>query len=143
MTITNSISSKTLERINKLIDELPEIYQPIYLQGELIREGVRQNDWERLEVIKKLIKPGQTVLDIGSNVGFFTIELAKIFPENVFISVEKQVSYAKLQKELLQVEKLTNVILINSEVIVEWLKAASQACTYFDVTLLLSVLHHM
>jgi len=143
MTITNSISSKTLERINKLIDELPEIYQPIYLQGELIREGVRQNDWERLEVIKKLIKPGQTVLDIGSNVGFFTIELAKIFPENVFVSVEKQVSYAKLQKELLQVEKLTNVILINSEVTVEWLKAASQACTYFDVTLLLSVLHHM
>lgn len=132
-----------LERIEKLIAQLPEVYQSIYVKGELIREGVRKNDWERLQVIKQYIKPEQTILDIGSNVGFFTIELAKFFPNNVFVTVEKQRSYARLQAELIALENLKNVVLINSEVTVDWLKRAAEACSYVDVTLLLSVLHHM
>ena len=135
-------SSKIYE-IEGLIDELPEVYQSIYVRGNLIREGVRKNDRERLEVIKQYIKPNQTILDIGSNVGFFTIELAKAFPENVFVTVEKQGSYARLQAELIALENLKNVVLINSEVTVDWLKRAAEACSYVDVTLLLSVLHHM
>ncbi|NEP62224.1 MAG: glycosyltransferase [Symploca sp. SIO2G7] len=136
-------SFSIIEKIEKLISKLPEVYQSIYLNGDLIREGVRKNDWERLEVIKQYIKPHQTILDIGSNVGFFTINLAKIFPENVFLSIESNQSYANLQRELLKQEKIKNVILINSKITVNWLKQAVLACTYFDVTLLLSVLHHM
>ncbi len=132
-----------LENINKLINDLPEIYQSIYLHDKLIKEGVRKNDMERLDVIKSYIKPGQTILDVGSNVGFFTIQLAKAFPENVFVSIEKSQPYAKLQLEILKQEKLKNVILIHSECSIDWLKKASLACTFFDVTLLLSVLHHM
>ncbi|MGB3534380.1 MAG: glycosyltransferase [Microcoleaceae cyanobacterium] len=135
--------SFNLKKIENLINDLPEVYQSIYIKDSLIREGVRQNEWERLEVIKNHIKPGQTILDIGSNVGFFTIQLAKLFPENVFVSVEKQPSYAKLQAELLKIEQLNNVILVNSDISIDWLIKANQACTYFDVTLLLSVLHHM
>jgi glycosyltransferase involved in cell wall biosynthesis len=140
MSIKNKINFKKIE---KLIDDLPEVYQSIYVKGDLIREGVRQNEWERLEVIKNHIKPGQTILDVGSNVGFFTIQLAKLFPNNVFLSVEKQPSYAKLQAELLKIEQLNNVIIVNSNISIDWLTQANQACTYFDVTLLLSVLHHM
>ncbi len=134
---------KNLDKINRLIEQLPEVYQSIYLDDKLIREGVRKNDWERLEVIKPYIKPKQTILDIGSNVGFFTIQLAKLFPQNVFLSIEANPSYAYLQKELLTQEDLKNVVLINSVVTVDWLQRASLACNYFDMTLLLSVLHHM
>ena len=108
MEISNQVNFKKIEN---LINDLPEVYQSIYVKDELIRKGVRQNEWERLEVIKDYIKPGQTILDIGSNVGFFTIQLAKLFPDNVFLSVEKQPSYAKLQAELLKIEQLNNVIL--------------------------------
>ena len=132
-----------LGTLESLIDALPEVYQSIYLHGKLIREGVRKNDFERLEVIKKYIKPKQTILDIGSNVGFFTIHLAKLFPENVFVSIENQYPYARLQQELIKLEGVNNIILIHSEIDVEWLEKASQACTFFDVTLLLSVLHHI
>lgn len=138
-----SIDPQILETLELLIDQLPEVYQSIYLGKELVREGLRQNDWERLEVIKDYIKPGQTILDVGSNVGFFTINLAKMFPNNVFVSVEKQYSYARLQAELIKLEGVKNVILINSVVTSDWLIKASQSCTYFDVTLLLSVLHHI
>ena len=138
-----SIDPQILETLEPLIDQLPEVYQSIYLGKELVREGLRQNDWERLEVIKDYIKPGQTILDVGSNVGFFTINLAKMFPDNVFVSVEKQYSYARLQAELIKLEGVKNVILINSVVTSDWLIKASQSCTYFDVTLLLSVLHHI
>lgn len=132
-----------LEKIQKLIQQLPEVYQSIYIGKNLIAEGVRKNDIERLEVIEKYIKPGQTILDVGSNVGFFTIQLAKKFPDNVFVSVEKQPGYSDLQAELLKIEGLTNVIFINSIVSFDWVAKAAEACAYFDVTLLLSVLHHM
>ena len=137
------IDPGTLRKLEELIDRLPEVYQSIYLQGKLIREGVRANDFERLEVIKNYIKPKQTILDVGSNVGFFTINLAKLFPENVFVSIEREYSYARLQQELIKLEGVNNVILIHSEVTTEWLHKATQACAYFDVTLLLSVLHHI
>ncbi|MBD2568153.1 glycosyltransferase [Anabaena lutea] len=137
------MSTNAETNLEKLIDALPEVYQSIYLHGKLIREGVRANDFERLEVIKNYIKPKQTILDIGSNVGFFTINLAKLFPENIFVSIEKQYPYARLQQELIKLEGVNNIILIHSEVSTEWLCSAAQACTYFDVTLLLSVLHHI
>ncbi|WP_414561706.1 MULTISPECIES: glycosyltransferase [unclassified Anabaena] len=139
----SKIDPDTLATLEKLIDNLPEVYQSIYLNGELIREGVRGNDFERLEVIKSYIKPNQTILDIGSNVGFFSINIAKIFPDNVFVSIEKQYHYARLQQELIKLEGVNNIILIHSEVTTEWLLKAIEACTYFDVTLLLSVLHHI
>jgi glycosyltransferase involved in cell wall biosynthesis len=138
-----SIDSKTRNNLEQLIAKLPEVYQSIYVKGELIREGVRGNEFERLEVIKNYIKPGQTILDVGSNVGFFTINLAKLFPENVFVSVENQYSYARLQQELIELEGVTNVILINSTMSTDWLIKAAQACAYFDTTLLLSILHHI
>jgi glycosyltransferase involved in cell wall biosynthesis len=138
-----SIDSKTLANLENLIAELPEVYQSIYVRGELIAEGVRGNEFERLEVIKDYIKPNQTILDIGSNIGFFTIHLAKLFPDNVFVSIENQYPYARLQQELIKLEGVTNIILINSTMSTEWLIEADRACTYFDVTLLLSVLHHI
>ncbi len=104
--------SKNLDKLSRLIEKLPEVYQSIYLKDKLIRQGVRKNDWERLEVIKHYIKPKQTILDIGSNVGFFTIQLAKLFPQNVFLSIESNPNYAYLQKELLIQEGLENVVLI-------------------------------
>ena len=138
----SSISENTFD-LEQLIENLPEVYQSIYLHGKLVREGVRGNDFERLEVIKNYIKPNQTILDIGSNVGFFTINLARLFPDNIFVSVESQYSYVQLQQELIKLEGVKNIVLIHSTMSTEWLIKAAQACTYFDVTLLLSILHHI
>ncbi len=135
--------SKNIADLEQLIEDLPEVYQSVYLHGELVRAGLRGNEFERLEVIKDYIKPNQTILDIGSNIGFFTINLAKLFPDNVFVSVESQYSYVRLQQELIKLEGVNNVILIHSNMSTEWLIKAAQACSYFDVTLLLSILHHI
>jgi glycosyltransferase involved in cell wall biosynthesis len=139
----NTENQVVKDKIIKLINQIPEVYQSIYIKDEFIAEGVRKNDWERLEVIKKYIKSGQTILDIGSNIGFFTVQLAKLFPENVFVSVESHPGYAQIQKELIAAEQLTNIILINAEITESWLEKAEASCVYFDVTILLSVLHHM
>jgi hypothetical protein len=60
-----SIISENISNLEQLIENLPEVYQSIYLRGEIIREGIRGNEFERLEVIKDYIKPNQTILDIG------------------------------------------------------------------------------
>ncbi len=138
-----ALKTENQKKIERLIQDLPEIYQSIYINGTLVREGIRKNDFERLEIIKSYIKPGQTILEVGSNVGFFTIHLAKKFPDNVFISVEKQRPYARLQKELIKQEGLKNILLIQTEIKTEWLNKAAEACVFFDVTLLMSVLHHI
>ncbi len=65
-----SSTEVNFQKIENLINNLPEVYQSIYVKGNLIRQRVRQNEWERLEVIKNYIKPGQTILDVGSNLVF-------------------------------------------------------------------------
>ena len=129
--------------INDLISKVPEVYQSIYLGDELIARGCRDNGNERLDAIIHHFKDNQIVCDIVSNTGYFVIELAKKFKNSVFISIEMDRDYADLQAKLIELNQLKNIILINGSISLDWLTRAEKACVYFDLCLMLSVVHHL
>jgi SAM-dependent methyltransferase len=131
-----------MNKYKNLIKKLPEIYQPIILNDRVLAQGKRNNVFERLGAIKAKVHEGQTILDVGSNAGFFSIELAKIYKKSSIISIESNFHYAKIQSELVQDQKINNVCVINGVLSLEWLRLARDACVFFDTVLLLSVVHH-
>ena len=137
------VSKKDLNQIRNLISNVPEVYQSIFIDDNLIAQGCRDNDKERLDAIQKYFKDNQVVCDIGSNAGFFVIELAKIYRNSIFISVELNEDYAALQAKLIEVNNLKNIILINGSISLDWLFRAKNSCIYFDVCMMLSVVHHI
>ncbi|MBF9020231.1 hypothetical protein HKCCA1058_05910 [Rhodobacterales bacterium HKCCA1058] len=132
----------SFKKYNKYIKKLPEVYQPITLGQTVIAAGKRDNAYERYNAIKQYFKDGQTILDVGSNAGFFSIELAKDFPNSLIVSVEGNIHYAKIQRELIIDQKINNIVLVNSYLDIDWIERARDACVFFDNILLLSVIHH-
>lgn len=129
-------------RYSYLVNRLPEVYQPIVVNGNVVYDGLRDNCFERFDAIKKYIKPGSTVLDVGSNSGFFSIELARLYPDSVFVSLEASPRYVNIQKQLIKDNNISNVVLIQGPLTYKWLEKAFESCVYFDCVLLLSVIHH-
>jgi FkbM family methyltransferase len=69
---------------------------------------------ETLSVLKKLTKPGFRVLDIGANIGFFTIQLSKMIgPEGFLIAIEPQKDNFQLLEKNVIANNLNNVRLCN------------------------------
>lgn len=124
-----------------LIDDA-EIYQDVKIAGNLVLKGVRNNCAERYEAIKRIISNGDSVLEIGSNLGYFALRLAKEYPESVITSVEGGKAYATAQKYIYEQEKCKNVILVQGTITLEWLRLVEKSCLVFDHILLLSVIHH-
>ena len=64
-------------------------------------------------MIAKLIKPGHTVLDIGGNIGFYSLSLAKQFPTSQFHAFEPlPKTFAQLKRNL-EMNNLKNVNIYN------------------------------
>ncbi len=137
------VSKNELKEIKRLISNVPEVYQSIFIEDNLIAQGCRDNDKERLNAIQDYFQDNQVVCDIGSNAGFFVIELAKRYKNSIFISIEMNKDYAALQAKLIEVNNLKNIILINGSISLDWLCRAKNSCIYFDVCMMLSVVHHL
>lgn len=132
-----------IDKLSKLLEKLPKVYQPIIVGGEVVNEGGRKDNG-RLDLIKSLVdNDASNILDIGSNSGYFAISLAKAYPNSVVLSVERDKLYVDVQKEWARLEGISNLILVHGELTNEWLDQAHQACVYFDTVLMASVLHHM
>jgi FkbM family methyltransferase len=57
---------------NKLYEHAYPIYQPTYFLYKQI------SDRQRIDFLKKSVRPGMQVLDLGANVGFYTCLLAEL-----------------------------------------------------------------
>ena len=69
------------------------------------------------DLFKQLVQPGQWVLDIGANIGAFTLPLAKfVGAEGRVIAFEPQPAIFGVLKTNCEVNKLQNVVLMNSAV---------------------------
>ncbi len=70
------------------------LYKPFYFLYKSVSEK------HELEIIKKFIKPNNTVIDIGANIGFYAIQLSKFVGKNgKIIAFEPDtLNYLRLKK---------------------------------------------
>jgi len=133
--------SEIKERLQPLVEDLPEIYQDIEVKGEVLWKGKRECE-TRWEAIEPEIRPGMVILDLGSSTGYFTVRIAKKFPSCLVVSVESGTAEAEVQREILWAEGLTNVVLLNKRLDVQDLRELNRTVEGIDLVLALSVLHH-
>ncbi len=128
--------------LTALIDQVAEVYQDVTIKDQLIAEGVRACA-PRAKQILPVIGKRDVVLEVGSSFGYFARHIAAANPDVLVVSVEKDPASVALQRHLLAAEGVENVILVQGEMSLDWLRKVNQSCTFFDTVLLLSVLHHM
>ncbi len=96
---------------------------------------------ERWALIKPHVPNKGMVLDIGSNLGYFGVQIINSFPDVAVVSIESDPRIIARQKKVLASYKTTRICaiqgFINSSVTDAWV----QTCDWFDLTLLLSIIH--
>jgi FkbM family methyltransferase len=93
----------------KLYD-IPQIDGKLYLRDETDLWGFLQNgeyEPEETELIKKLVKPSDVCIDIGANVGYFTVLMAKQC-RYVYAFEPEETNYELLKKNL-EINQIKNV----------------------------------
>jgi SAM-dependent methyltransferase len=114
-------------------------YQDAYYAGT-VSAGVRECA-RRWEFIEPFAPQSGIVLDVGSNLGYFGIRIALRSEQVAVVSIEANQTNAEEQARIVQSHGLTRLCVINaafnSRVAADW----AQACDWFDLTLLLSIIH--
>jgi len=78
-----------------------------------------QEDWfeDEIKFVRRLIKPGQRVIDIGANYGVYTLTLAKLVgPTGQVWAFEPAASTARVLAGSIKINDFTNIKLIESAV---------------------------
>ncbi|MEK7104597.1 MAG: FkbM family methyltransferase [Patescibacteria group bacterium] len=70
------IKLKLFKLANKLFERYHFIYKPLYFFYKNI------SDRQKIALFKNIIKPGMRVLDLGANIGFYTVLFSKLVGEN-------------------------------------------------------------
>lgn len=71
---------------------------------------------EHRKILKWLLRPGMTVLDIGANLGYYTIMMARWVAPGRVIAIEPAAQNVGLLKKNIAVNKLTNVDVISAAI---------------------------
>ena len=110
---SRKIADKALE--NSLPnDEIYEIQGFKIKRGKSMRYLILTGEYEPAETdfIKKYVKPGMLVFDLGANIGWFTMILSKLVGNSGHVySFEPDPDYFQTLKENVQLNHLTNVSL--------------------------------
>ncbi len=120
-----------LPRIKKVITPLINNLKPTYItlydaklyidkNDEVVSQQLLQNGkWEpyETEIFKKSIKKGDTVVDIGAHIGYYTIIAAKIVgPKGRVYAFEPNPNNFKLLSKTIATNQYSNVILVKKAV---------------------------
>ena len=102
-----------VKAVNVIIDD-------VFLSLPLVLDYMLyvKSDWELEEqnFMKKISKNKGVILDLGSNIGFHTIMLAKNNKNSKIISVEASPSIFKTLKENCQANKFSNIVFYNKAI---------------------------
>jgi len=119
-----------------------EQYQDIWVKGKLKAKGIREVE-SRYQLIKSQAKKFRrpfTVLDIGANLGYFSIRLTEDFPDCTVVAIEG--IYGNWLKQILEENGNTRVVLLQKTFTLENLRTLSEV-EHFDMVLAMSVIHHI
>ena len=118
------------------------LYQDAWVKGRAVEKGGRECEF-RFEAIRKVVKKINRpikVLDIGANMGYFSLRLAEEF-EGLFVMVEGSETVSKALLKLCQLNRNNKSILLKRTLQLEDLKYLAKYES-FDVVLALSIIHH-
>jgi len=131
----------SLKRLKSLLSDFTP-YQDVVIKEEIIiAKGMRECE-KRWEIIKPHIKHDSVIVDVGSDLGYFTTKIAEEFPDSLVISLEQAEKSSEIQKEILGIKKLTNVVLCQHKMDLRTLRGLSITVEAIDTFLILNVLHH-
>ena len=119
-----------------------EQYQDIWVKGKLNKAGIRETE-SRYELIKSIAsqyKRPFTVLDIGANLGYFSIRLTEDFPNCTVVAIESM--YADWLKKVLSKNESERILLLERKFSLDDLKQLAKV-EHFDLVLAMSVIHHI
>jgi SAM-dependent methyltransferase len=116
------------------------VYQDLVLGGRTAVRG-RRDCLGRWEVLLPHLSGCGTVLDVGSNLGWFGLKICEAFPDCVVASVEPDQRSATLQREVLQSHRSERICLLTSRADRRLAGRFVEAGQEFDAVLCLSVLH--
>ncbi len=119
------------------------VYQDVVIQGQVVRQGVRscEDRWQLIE--PHCTSTTQTVLDVGSNFGWFGLRLCERLPQCVVASIEADFRSAAVQRSVLASHDHRRICLMTQTVNAARLRNWADSGQRFDVALVLAVLHWM
>lgn len=114
-----------------------EQYQDLWCQGNVMMRGVRGCE-ERFNIIRDFLAPSppQTVMDLGANLGYFSMRLAEQFDCR---TVAIETHYSRELKDALEANGDSRVEAFPATI--EYF--LNQKHARYDVVLALSVVHHL
>lgn len=125
----------------RLLDGL-SIYQDVVVAGQRHYRG-RRNCAARWELIRPALVGARTLLDVGSNFGWFPLAACRDLPGSVVASVEADRRSAAVQRAVLAANAERRIALLTARagpaLAARWAAAGQR----FDAALCLSVLHWM
>lgn len=129
------------KELQPYVDDLAEIYQDIEVYDKKLWKGKRDCE-KRWEAIEPYLSPESVIIDLGSSTGFFTRRIAKKYPSSLVISFECMDAEAELQKKILELEGIHNVVLLKHRLNYEEVKKWVECVDCVDMLIALSVFHH-
>lgn len=116
------------------------VYQDVVVDGRTVLRG--QRDCEgRWALLEPHLPASGTVLDVGSNFGWFGLQLCQTRPECVVVSVEADERSAAVQRQVLASHHHARIALITRRAGTRLARQWARAGQRFDAALLLAVLH--
>lgn len=127
--------------IDPLLEGL-SVYQDVVLDGRTVRRGHRDCPG-RWDLIAEHLPRAGSILDVGSNFGWFGLQIAHTRPDCVVASLEADLRSAEVQRQVLHANDSHRVCLLTAPAGARLARRMSAAGQRFDAVLCLSVLHWM
>jgi len=118
------------------------VYQDVVLAGHVVRRGERDCD-ARWSLIEPHLPRSGTVLDVGSNFGWFGLRTVATRPHMLVVSAEADERSARVQRAVLQSHATSRVALVTRRASAKLLSHFAARQQRWAAVYCLSVLHWM
>lgn len=92
-------------------------------------------------IVEPYLPPRGMLLDVGSNLGYFGLRATAERPGVAVVSIEADPVIARRQGEIADEHGTGRIAVLSGEVSAESTRTWAESCDWFDLTLLLSILH--